>query len=693
MMRIIFPILLSLIFLTSCKEENNISNPEEETILSDKITIGETVEEATGIISTDGGNLVVTNPDSKINGLTITVPEQGYNETKNYIISSAPITNHKLGGYFTPISPLITIQNGGGYSEMPIKIKVPIKKEADEFLVGFLFNEITGELETLPLIEFDDSFATVETRHFSLSTLNSNSILPKISEISSRGNLVISSIKESLLAGQSVISSGFAPGLDDWEFINYGSFISPGGHCAGQSMTAMWYYYEKRLKGEIPLFHRFDEINDRENPNLLWQDNPLGYRFASTVQEDANWGDWVKALNIQSNYPNLVWKTFIAAMLITGEPQSVIIRNSGSGGGHAMIVYKINVTEGKLYIADPNYPNNRSSSGEQTVRIINFKNGYFDPYPSFAKVGDPGTLYDQIAFFAKTSTFDWGKIGERYKELENGTIGNDRFKNYNLFLKTKNDSIPFLDGMTVTNDTIKLFCRNDKIPGFLPGTSRRQEIYIYDKEGIFLSSTDDDGLVMFRMNQSSIKLGINIFGYIDVNLPNSYYDFKWVTLKYEPPDPNPNELTYTKCIVGAQVLAKMHYETDEIDSTYTEVFEVGSYSITGSFSGNTFSGVTEQFGSKQTVNITVNAEHNMVTNIVFTHLNESSFNSGYVLKEFTGKNIPVKSNDESEFRVDGVNTCSSITEIYYIADNGGTAITAMESSTCNEFSHVFVKFN
>lgn len=692
-MKILFPLLFSIIILFACKEENNIINPEEEPTKSDKITIGETVEEATGTITTGGGTLVVSNPNSKINGLTITVPSSGFNETKNFVISSAPITNHKLGENFNPVSPLITIQNGGGYSEMPVTIKVPIEKETDEFLIGFLYNEITGELEALPVIDLDDSYVTVETRHFSLSTLSSNGSLQKVSEISSSGNLIISSIKESVLAGKTVISSGFTPGLDDWEFINYGSYISPGGHCAGQSMTAMWYYYEKRLKGELPLFHRFDEINDSEKPNLLWQDNPLGYRFASSVQQDADWGNWVSALKLQSKLPSLVWKTFITAMIITGEPQSVIIRNSLSGGGHAMIVYKINVTEGKMYIADPNYPNNRSSSGEQSVRIINYVNGKFEPYPSYPKVGDPGVEYDQIAFYAKTSTFNWSKIGERYKEIENETIGNDRFKNYNLFLKTKNDSIPLLDGMTITNDTIKLYCINDKIPGFLPGTSRRQFLYIYDQAGNFFTSTADDGLVKFRINLSSVKFGVYICGYKDNNEPNKYYDFKWITLNYEPPDPNPNELTYTKCIVGAQVLANMNYKTEGIDSTYAEVFEVGSYNITGSFSGNTFSGVTEQFGSKQTVNITVNAEHDMVTNIIFTHLNESTFNSGFVSKEFSGKNIPVNPNDESEFRIDGTNACNSITEINYTADNGGTAITTMVGSSCNETSHIFINFN
>jgi len=38
------------------------------------------------------------------------------------------------------------------------------------------------------------------------------------------------------------IDSGFRPGIDDWEFTNYGSYITPDGECEGQSLTALWYY-------------------------------------------------------------------------------------------------------------------------------------------------------------------------------------------------------------------------------------------------------------------------------------------------------------------------------------------------------------------------------------------------------------------------------------------------------------------
>jgi hypothetical protein len=49
-------------------------------------------------------------------------------------------------------------------------------------------------------------------------------------------------------SNQTIISTGFTPGVDDWEFTNFGSYISPGV-IARSSISAMWYYYEKKLKG------------------------------------------------------------------------------------------------------------------------------------------------------------------------------------------------------------------------------------------------------------------------------------------------------------------------------------------------------------------------------------------------------------------------------------------------------------
>ena len=127
---------------------------------------------------------------------------------------------------------MITVDNGGGYSDELMYVKVPVKVPEGYFAMGFLYDEKTKQLEGMPLVASDANSITVATRHFS--------------------SFFISMIEKALLKKD--IDSGFCPGIDDWQFTNYGSYIAPGGHCEGQSLSAMWYYCtQSRRQGCMPL--------------------------------------------------------------------------------------------------------------------------------------------------------------------------------------------------------------------------------------------------------------------------------------------------------------------------------------------------------------------------------------------------------------------------------------------------------
>ncbi len=595
MKQLVLLFVLSLFIFSSCTKESNPIDPDENEPKSGIISTGDLIEEISVGVSPGGGTVVVSNAESPINGLTITVPKESYDETRTYSISYAEITKHELGEYFNPVSPLITIKNGGGYSKEPIDVKIPISIADDEFAVGILYDETTGKIEVLPTISQDDSSITVNTRHFATSTISSSTTLRKGMDLSSLGNLVISSIKESVLSLQTVVSSGFTPGIDDWEFPNFGSYIASKGHCAGQSITAMWYYYEKTLKGEPSLFHRFDHINKSTNPKFLWQDNPLGYRFASTIHEDLDQDGIMISLNIQSYIHSITWKTFITAMLLTGEPQFVGIMGNG---GHAMIVYKINVTEGKMYIADPNFPNNRDLDGTETIRTIQYSNGKFNPYVSKAKAGAQERVYDKIGFFGKTSFIDWPQIAKRYAEMQSEKIGNDRFPQYDIFMKSDNNEIGFFDGIVVETDTLILFSRSTDCEGYITGTDHYQVITAYDENtGNKIADVDaTNGLLSLTLKPGENTIGLNVQGYrID---DWEYIDFKWFTVYYQrlsiepnPLNSKPNEdCKFTALSGGTAPKGNSKYvwsfgdNTDNVtilnDSTVTHVFKAaGTYTV------------------------------------------------------------------------------------------------------------------
>lgn len=600
---LLFLFALPIILINGCQKGNPVSLRDAVDGGSGKITLGNFTEVLSTIVDIGGGTIQVNKPGDPLDKFQMTVESNSYTKPMLFKISHAPIIKHVLGANFNPITPMISISYEGGYSDKPIYVKVPIKLPKDHFAMGYFYDDKTGKLEGLPIESLDSTSITISTRTFS-----SKSSLGKtngISDGTSIVKMIISSVSESVLKSQSIIASGFLPGIDDWEFVNYGSYIASGGHCAGQSMTAMWYYYEKKLRGERSLFHKYDEVNDRNKPGTLWQDNPNGYRFASTIQKDFNFDGWILSLEMKSLFPKLIFNAFAASILLTGEPQFVLIRNSAGQGGHAMIVYKVNFNEGKLYIADPNYPNNRvPSDGTESIRTIDLVNGAFKPYETGLVAGGNSITMDQIGYFGKTSYIDWGQMAKRWIEFENKTIGNDRFPVYQLKIKNDKDKELF-DQLVTDKDTLQLYCKSTASEEWLPNTDRYQPFYIYNDKGDFILGGDGNNGGIASI---PLKPGLNKFGFYLLcgkNGKGRYTDFKWININKQnlkiDPDPldgEPNkEYTFTAHSKGtAPVNAKYIWNfgdntapvTVNNDSTVKHTFTTeGTFIITVELYDNT----------------------------------------------------------------------------------------------------------
>ncbi|MBE0556185.1 MAG: hypothetical protein IH628_03045, partial [Proteobacteria bacterium] len=391
------------------------------------ISTGATVPVYEMDVPTTGGTVTVSTEDCPIKGMEITVPDSAFPESRTFSISYAPVQSHSYGANFNPISPMIVVRNGGGYSDEPMIIRIPVKVQSDEFAMAFLYNELTGTLEGMPILAADASSITVATRHFATSQISN--FAPDEKRASKRiadafANIIISSIKESSLKGQQILTTGFTPGKDDWEFTNRGSVLASGGHCAGQSLSMMWYYYEQRLNGAGQLFHSLDRLYiPCTNGDSLWMDNPKGYKFASIIQKEyvnfASWMDGQLRKLRDSSGHSIGWRAFQYSMLLTGEPQYVALRRQkadGAQAGHAIITHKISVTEKKIFVTDPNYP------GQE--RSIVFSDPYFAPYDTKQNANEPASeQYPWIAYIAKTCLVNWSAITARFAEVQAGTIG------------------------------------------------------------------------------------------------------------------------------------------------------------------------------------------------------------------------------------------------------------------------------
>ena len=377
---------------------SNVRLPGAATALSGTISLGE--EQVIGADTSEPGRdtTLTRRNDGPVPGIAVLVPGEAYVTSNTFALSARDITLSGYDNKLIPLSKAITIENGGGYAAAPISITVPVTIPAGSFAMGFYLTANNG-LEPMPLLDESATSITVASRHFS--------------------SFVILALAEAALPTE--IGTGFRADEDDLQTPNYGSFLEDGGHCAGQSLTEMWYFTERKAAGAPALWGLTDNNGLGTTPDL-WQDDAQAYRLASMVQYDLNWKTLsanLERLMGKAHADSLQWDAFRMAMLVTGQPQFVGLNETGQDGGHAIVAYAATATG--LWVADPNFP------GKLRDIEWNAASQSFSPYNSGTDATSSDHHYDRISFFGKTAFVNWGQIGARWNDLAAGVIGDDRF--------------------------------------------------------------------------------------------------------------------------------------------------------------------------------------------------------------------------------------------------------------------------
>ncbi|MEI6275078.1 MAG: FISUMP domain-containing protein [Prolixibacteraceae bacterium] len=687
-------LFMFVFFNSACKK--NTTDPATEIQETNQklmnLEIGPVVEISSASISTGGGSVKISKADTPLNGMEIVIPANSFASSRTFKVSSAEIKSHQFGPNFSPVSPMINISCDGGYAKELMSVTIPVKIAAGYFPLGFYFDETTGKLEGIPVKSYTSSSVTLLTRHFlPASQLKSGSVTLKSAGTGS--NIIISSISESLLTGQPIIASGFKPGVDDWEFANRGSYIAYGGHCAGQNITAMWYYFEKKPTA--------GNLNNKfsDNPKL-WQDDARGYRFCSVIQSDLEWdgmvaGMFAKYVDKNPDLDQLKFYTTAGTMLITGEPQAIgIYRVKGTStdgtvqyGGHALICYQIAVSAGKMYISDPNFP-----GVEQTIQL---KNKLFEPYIGKSEAGDVSMTYPFITYYAKTAVIEWPKIAARYGELQDNTIGTVppyTFPEYTIWQKEGVALYGLKDGLVMTNDTLRTMVDCPTAENFYNNVPGKKPI---PWTAFDVSGNRIDNYVGFGSGYVILKPGVNQIGYYiygwrtasknavgDFN--DRFIDFKWITVNYIPLliEPNPlngepsKEYTLTaKSKGGAPKVSK-----------YTWDFGDGSSAVTV----QNDSTVKHTFAKTGTFSVKVEL-YNSANNSKLTEAIGSAkiaSNSGSGTFSYDGRTYAYKTIGTQTWMVENLaylpsvspsTQKSSTSQLYYVSGYQGTDVTAAKT--------------
>ncbi len=369
------------------------------------VDFGNSNLDASGNIPTTGGIITVFDTKSDIAGLSLSIPANAYSSEIEVEISTTSVNDVDLANEINPITPIINIDNGHEYSKEAMTLTIPIDIDiTTEYAMAFFYYEEDDSLEAIPPVNLSNTELVIRTHHFS--------------------SIIVSYITlEDLINKQAYnlwINTGYIPGIDDWQFSNYGSSLAPNGHCAGQTLTSAYYYLTRTSNGEDNLWGLYD--NDTSD---FWYDDNDAYRYASVIQDEIDFtsDEFIDFIDYSINSDLIAYNAFLYAMYITGNPQFMAIYSHDDSddivSGHAILAYKSN--DGKIYVADPNFP------GQQERYITyNLSNGFslYNSGDNANDINDEGTIqYDTFIFIGLGALVDFDSLELQYQKLLDGTIG------------------------------------------------------------------------------------------------------------------------------------------------------------------------------------------------------------------------------------------------------------------------------
>jgi hypothetical protein len=477
--------------------------PIEEAPFTPEVTLaGEAVDLATGSVGPGGGSIVVSKPGDPLDGLRIEVPDGAYSEEINFKISYRGITAAELGAETTVSSPMILIDNGGVFADRHVMIAIPVEVGEGDFVMPFYYDEATGELDGILPIGMEGGEVKAVLRHFS--------------------DLFVITTPKAVLDRAS-ISTSFAHGVDNWQFVNHGTFPEPGGHCSGQSLTAMLYHQMFQDKG---LYGLYDNYNNtfHATPGLD-RDDRLGLRLATVAQRVHVWNNseslqywW----DLQNNYyDEITYYAFAQTMRTTREPQYVSLGETGHGDGHAIIAYK--KYKDRFYVSDPNFP---EPSANRAI-VYNRTSRKFQTYHSGATRDSSDTFFTEIEYLDKYSMLSMAAFNKLWAQFEAGTIGDDIFPKYALVGLNKMEG-----GQLAT--TKKINAAYYKVDGeliylqFVPqdGFSHQTTIYEMDEGGLVEIDEVTDQVIILPMYPGKET----VFGFVFKGKVGE--DYEWIDARW-----------------------------------------------------------------------------------------------------------------------------------------------------------------
>jgi PKD repeat protein len=402
------------------------------------------------VISSGGGTLTYVKASDALSGLTLRVPAAAYTVATTWSITADSSIAVPLPTGFSQVGPVLVIGNGQGYADSNMTLTVPLQIAATDAVVPFYFDPVSKALEPIPMIDITDSSATLATTHFSrdLMAIPGKPPTVRASLRAGFGDVRVVWVRTPVSQLTGTFSSTFLPGVDDWEFVNDGEYLSPLGDCEGMSISALYYHYFYR-QGDNPgpgLYHQFDV--SLENP---W-DNVQGEHLVGSVQLDMEDRFATNSTGLQvliaqkgaavlATARSLTVNWILLSLKLNKTPVLLGLRRPGAG--HAVIAYAATSdgTHTVVSISDPNAPGRPSS--------MSFAGGALAPVDFKTSASSLSAKYSEAYALGVSAEVPLSQLESRWSEFLAGHAGADRIPNGYRFV-IYNDETEKWDDMSPT---------------------------------------------------------------------------------------------------------------------------------------------------------------------------------------------------------------------------------------------------
>jgi hypothetical protein len=343
---------------------------------------------ASGIITAAGGDVQV-NKKGLLQGARVQAPVNAVDPNESVLVKirSQATLPGALDPAFTALGTTVNITKDTPYNFLlPLTVTLPYDPNAlgagDEptaFYWDTTYNKyLPVALRSVDTTNHLITFSTVHCTSFITATMNG------------------------LGGTQNSVDTGFMPNVDGFFMPNFGSYDNPGGSSSGMAAFASWYFLFKKPTDTNGLFNKYRQ----GDPNLFQDDvitrELINRCFIAGSQIWANiWNGGLCNLT-----PAQSGLALIAGMKLTGMPQILMLKGTGSGGkdfATCVLVYRYDAGSNTFAVYDPNFP------GEEAAVTWTLANGFsnYTKAPAY-----PGPISDFC--FEGISTFIDPKQFEGY---------------------------------------------------------------------------------------------------------------------------------------------------------------------------------------------------------------------------------------------------------------------------------------